>query len=185
MQNVDSLKIVSTIAGFGGALIAPLWGILSDKFGIKPLVIIDGIALGINGIIYILAIEYLSITAFSLSIIFNIVFISGVNVFFMNHVSKIFGLTYLMEISGFIGFTIGLLNIFGAAFEFIILEYLQVKGNLPFFICFGIGILFSFLSVIFGAQLKQEKFDFSNKNEITKEIENIGKVLDEGLDDKN
>lgn len=184
MKNVDALRYVSTVGGSVGALFAPLWGILSDKYEIRILVIIDCIALGINGIIYILAIEYLSITAFSISIILNVVLASGVNVFYIYHVSKIFELTYFMEVSGFIGFTIGILNILCAVFEFIILEYLKVQGNLPFYICFGVGVLFSFISLIFSAQLSNEKFDFSTKNEITKEIETIGEVLDEGIDDK-
>ena len=170
---MENLSIGNTV---GAAVSCLIWGIIYDCLGSKLLLFFSSIGLCLNGGFLILSIMLKNAYCFGISLLINTVLRAGISIIFFGHVTKVFGFSYLMEISGFIGFSLGGISIFGAAFEFVVIEYLKIEGNYPFFICYGTSSVLCFIAFFLICCLNEEPFDYS-KNTISEEINDLGKVL--------
>ena len=91
------------------------------------------------------------------------------------YIGKIFSTNYVLEIYGVIGFTIGLVGFAGTGLQYLLVDILQLKEMLPYFICYGLGMGFDILTLLIIFFENEEPLEYEEKkntveNELYQEV---------------
>lgn len=166
MFSISALKIGAVGAALGSSICSPLWGLLYDYFGFKYLISIiniSGIALGVS-ICFSMNNEVMYVCL----VIFNTIILSGIMPLFHPHIMKVFGIKYVMELGGLMGFVPGISNVLASVYAFIVSLYLFNREEV-FYISYLVGSLFHLISFCLACCEKGLPFEY---NEGTEEVIN-------------
>ena len=171
----EVIQLNVSIAGFLGAGTTPIIGYLYDRYGMRKIYFPLAIALAGTGAIFILAIYYHSNVLFAISLYLNNMGCCSYNAVIFPYIGKIFSTNYVHEIYGVIGFTIGLVGFAGTGLQYLLVDILQLKEMLPYFICYGLGMGFDILTLLIIFFENEEPLEYEEKkntveNELYQEV---------------
>jgi MFS family permease len=164
LLNVNQTLLKLTQSGMGIILciMNPVWGILSDKYESKKLIIIMNVMGAFFAIILCFGLYYESL--FSFGVCSNAILTAGITGVLTPYGMKVFSVKYTMEINGLVGFSLGFTNVFGAIFSLIVSEVLTDKGTLPYILCYMVGLTFNVFSILLVSRESDKPFDFDGTN---------------------
>ena len=173
--NRTVMNYTSTFSNLSLLIFVPIWGFLLDKFGFRLLSFFISISSTINSALFIVTIYTKSSALFSICVTLNVINTGGSNVIYLPFTMKKFGMYYSMEVSGCLNIMSGLFSLFCCFLEFLIVVLYKTKSNTPFYISYGIGTGLSVISVIFIYLINENKFKFSDEEEIDEKV-NLVKI---------
>lgn len=164
--NQSLIVAISTITGLGTLLATPVWGFLADRVKFKNVITFLNIGLFSTGIIMCIFMTHELI--FSLTHVVQVILFCGVMLTIVPYLMKIFSIQYSLELGGVVGLSMGLSNVIGSIISFIITEFIHLKDeklkNVPYIIFFGIGIIFSGISIILVRKAKDDEFNYDEES---------------------
>lgn len=163
-HNIDItiIKTNLTISGVLGAFFCLLAGWINELYGMRVIMIPVGFIFGISGIFYILTLYYSSNICFCFTIYLSNIFVSIITAILFPNLVKIFGLKYVMEIYGPLGFVITLLSFLCSGILTLFTKLFGTSYDPPYFNFIGIGALMAVLSVFISWNLNDEPFNYSD-----------------------
>lgn len=171
MINQTVLKLTQSGNGIILCFLNPLFGFLADKFQTKHLVILLNIYAIFVSIV--LCFSFNSNLLFAVAVLMNSVLTSGATTIFTPHVMKVFSVKYSMEINGVVGFSLGITNVLGAIFAFVIVQFFGSNvSKTPYIVGYIVGILFNLLSIYFANKESDQPFNYNDdgEDEMIKEV---------------
>ena len=78
-----------------------------------------------------------------------------------------------MEINGVVGFSLGITNVLGAIFAFVIVQFFGTNvSKTPYIVGYIVGILFNLLSIYFANKESDQPFNYNDdgEDEMIKEV---------------
>ena len=156
--NTYYLQITTALYSISSSLASILMALIGDKIQFR--------------IIFIFFSFLISLISFSFPYTFNndILFIcevlsvafifNGFNIIIGPHIMKIFGIDIYTEISGIIGCSVGISEIFCVIFAFYLENNSSLDKNITFRLMYGFSGILNVISIIFGLFEKDDKFIF-------------------------
>ena len=156
--NTYYLQITTALYSISSSLASILMALIGDKIQFR--------------IIFIFFSFLISLISFSFPYTFNndILFIcevlsvafifNGFNIIIGPHIMKIFGIDIYTEISGIIGCSVGISEIFCVIFAFYLENNSSLDKNFTFRLMYGFSGILNVISIIFGLFEKDDKFIF-------------------------
>lgn len=168
-----AMNLAATLSGVVAIVFSPIWGFFYDKIGFKLLAAILSICSGLNGGLFLFSLFLKNDILFPISVCINVAVLAGANSFYVPHIMNIYGMYYSMEVTGCLSVFTAIISIFCSTFEFLVVKLYKTKSNIPFCICYGIGMAFCLVSLILIYFEKEDKFQFDEDEETIKAIESL------------
>lgn len=162
-MSTQLFKWIATISALCLSVSGPIWGILYDYFGFKPLLIVITIVASFMSLPMTFALDnqYL----FAAFIFVNNIFLAGVSSALNPHMMKVFSIKYSLEIGGFVNLAMGTAKIIGTVLAFVMSEIYESYSKLSYLIVYYIGTGFAVIGFVLVLFENNKVFNFGDQNQ--------------------